>query len=156
MRNALMFFLTISLACTSVPTAARNDAGSADEAIAMVQKVIVAIKADGREKTFSEINDPKSSKFKDRDLYITIIDMHGKNLAHGANPKMQGKDLIDLRDVDGKFFTRERIELAKSHGKGWVDYKFVNPVTKQIEPKSAYFETYQDIIINCGIYKPGK
>ncbi len=74
-------------------------------------------------------------------------------LAHGANAKMQGKDLIDLRAADGKFFMRERLELAKAKGKGRQDYKFVNPVTRQIEPKAMYFEKYEDVIVNCGIYK---
>lgn len=114
--------------------------------------MIAAIKTDGREKTLAEINSLKG-RFRDRDLYVTINDMSGKNLAHGANTKMQGKNLMDLKDADGKLFMRERLELAKSKGKGWQDYKFVNPVSKQIEQKSMYFEKYEDIVINCGIYK---
>ena len=94
-----------------------------------------------------------STRFRDRDLYVTINDLNARNLAHGANPRMQGKDLIDLKDADGKAFMRERLELARKNGKGWQDYKFVNPVTKLIEPKSMYFERYEDLIINCGIYK---
>ena len=131
---------------------AQGSHGTADEAIAMVQKVIASIKANGKEKTFAEVNNLQG-RFRDRDLYITINDMSGKNLAHGANSKMQGKDLIDLKDADGKLFVRERLELAKTKGKGWQDYKFINPVSKQIEQKAMYFEKYEDIIINCGIYK---
>ncbi|NHZ32279.1 cache domain-containing protein [Massilia rubra] len=138
--------------CTSA-FAAASDHGSAEEAKALVQKVIAYMKANGREKTIAEINDMQSTRFRDRDLYVTINDMSMKNLAHGANAKMQGKDLIDLKDADGKPFMRERLDLVKTKGKGWQDYKFVNPVTKQIEPKSMYFEKYEDLIINCGIYK---
>jgi cytochrome c len=127
--------------------------GSADEAVALVQNVIASIKSVGREKTIAEINDLQSGKYRDRDLYVTINDLRAKNLAHGANARMQGKDLIDLKDADGKFFMRERVDIAKAKGKGWQDYKFVNPVSKQIEPKSMYFERYEDLIINCGIYK---
>ncbi|CUI05206.1 Methyl-accepting chemotaxis protein I (serine chemoreceptor protein) [Janthinobacterium sp. CG23_2] len=137
--------------CTS--SGAASDHGSAEEAKALVQKVIAYMKANGREKTIAEINDMQNTRFRDRDLYVTINDMNMKNLAHGANAKMQGKDLIDLKDADGKPFMRERLELVKTKGKGWQDYKFVNPVTKQIEPKSMYFEKYEDLIINCGIYK---
>ncbi len=131
---------------------AQNAHGTAPEAVAMVQKVIASIKANGREKTFADVNNLQGP-FRDRDLYVTINDMNGKNLAHGANAKMQGKDLMDLKDADGKLFVRERMELAKTKGKGWQDYKFVNPVSKQIEQKSMYFEKYEDIVINCGIYK---
>lgn len=128
------------------------DHGSAEEAVAMVQKVIAHIKANGKEKTITEIN-TLSDKFRDRDLYVTILDMNGLELAHGTNKKMQGKNLIDLKDADGKFQIRERLEIAKAKGKGWQDYKFTNPVTIKIEPKSTYFEKYEDMIISCGIYK---
>ena len=49
---------------------------------------------------------------------------------------MVGKDLIDLKDVDGKEFVRERVALGKSKPSFWQDYKFTNPVSKKIEPKS--------------------
>lgn len=127
--------------------------GTRAEAIALVQKAIASIKANGREKTIAEINNVQGTKFRDRDLYITVNDMNAKNLAHGSNPRMQGKDLIDLKDADGKAFMRERLELVKAKGKGWQDYKFVNPVSKQIEDKSMYFEKFEDLIINCGVYK---
>lgn len=142
------------LACSFLCASARaSDPGTAQEAVALVAQVIASIKTNGRERTIAEINDMKSTRFRDRDLYITINDLNARNLAHGANPRMQGKDLIDLRDADGKAFMRERIELAKAKGKGWQDYKFVNPVTQKIEPKSMYFERFDDLIINCGIYK---
>jgi cytochrome c len=154
MNKLLATGLALCLSLASIPAFAANEHATAPEAVAMVQKVIAAIKANGREKTFAEINDVNGGKFRDRDLYVTINDLTGKNLAHGANPKMQGKDLIDLKDGDGKFFVRERLERAKaSPGKGWQDYKFVNPVSKQIENKSMYFERYEDIVINAGIYK---
>lgn len=151
--NKILAGLALSLTLSSVSAYAANERATAPEAVAMVQKVITAIKADGREKTFADINNVNGSRFRDRDLYITINDLTGKNLAHGANTRMQGKDLIDLKDADGKSFMRERIERAKSAGKGWQDYKFVNPVSKQIENKSMYFEKFEDIVINAGIYK---
>ena len=43
--------------------------------------------------------------------------------------------------------------MAKTKGSGWQDYKFVNPETKQIEPKSMYIEKYDNVIVACGIYK---
>ena len=139
--------------CLALPAFAADKRGTQAEAVAMVQKLIASIKANGRDKTFAAINDVNGGQFRDRDLYVTINDFTGKNLAHGANPKMQGKNLIDLKDGDGKFFVRERLDRAKKEGKGWQDYKFVNPTSQQIEAKSMYFEKYEDIVINCGIYK---
>src|SRR5882757_7350810 len=76
--------------------------GTAAEATAMVQKAIAHIKKVGREKAFADFNN-KSGAFTDRDLYVVVYDMTGKVLAHGANEKMIGKDVIDLRDNDGKY-----------------------------------------------------
>ena len=150
-------FLNVILLCCAAgfggASQAASEHGTAAEAVALVQKVIVYMKANGRDKTIAEINDLHSTRFRDRDLYVTINDLQAKNLAHGANAKMQGKDLIELKDADGKAFMRERLDLVKAKGKGWQDYKFVNPVSKQIEQKSMYFEKHDDLIINCGIYK---
>src|SRR4051794_18974728 len=153
MRHILRsFILLAAFAAHAMVYAAPAEHGTADEAVAMVKRVIAYIKANGKEKTIEAVNNINGS-FRDRDLYVTINDMTAKTLAHGANAKMQGKDLIDLKDADGKFFMRERLELVKAKGKGWQEYKFVNPVTGQIEPKAMYFERYEDLIVNCGIYK---
>ena len=126
--------------------------GTAAEATAMVQKAIAHIKKVGREKAFADF-DNKSGAFTDRDLYVVVYDTKGKVLAHGANEKMIGKNLIELKDVDGKAFVKERVELAASKGTFWQDYKFTNPVSKKIEPKQMYCEKLDDTAVCGGIYK---
>lgn len=128
--------------------------GSAAEAQAMVTKAIAHIKKAGRDKAFADISDKKGA-FVDRDLYVVVYDMKGKVLAHGANEKMIGKDLIDLRDNDGKYFVKERVDMMSKSpdAKGWQDYKFMNPTTRQIEPKSMYLQRFEDLIVGCGVYK---
>ncbi len=128
--------------------------GTAAEATVMVDKAIAFIKKNGREKAFAEFNNPKG-QFTDRDLYVVVYDIRGKVLSHGANAKMIGRDVIDLRDVDGKHFVRERVEMMSKgpDAKGWQDYKFMNPVSRQIEPKQMYLHRYEDMIVGCGIYK---
>ena len=126
--------------------------GTAPEAEAMVKKAIALIKADGKDRAFGEINNPKG-KFVDRDLYIFVYDMSGKCVAHGFNQKMIGKDLIEMKDSDGKFYVKERVEIVKTKGKGWQDYKYTNPLSKKIEQKTAYIEKADDLIVGCGAYK---
>jgi signal transduction histidine kinase len=128
------------------------EVGTAAEAEALVKKAVAYIKANGQNKAFAEFGNPKG-QFGDRDLYITVYDLNGKCLAHGANPKMVGKDLIGLKDPDGKAFIKERVELAKTKDKFWQDYKFTNPLTKKIEPNSMYVEKTGDILVACDIYK---
>ena len=126
--------------------------GTAAEAEALVKKAIAYMKSNGKETAFAEINNPKG-KFTDRDLYIFVYDINGKCVAHGLNLKMIGKDLVELKDADGKLFVKERIEIAKTQGKGWQDYKFTDPISKTIEQKRAYVEKYSDLIVGSGIYK---
>jgi signal transduction histidine kinase len=82
-------------------TALAADVGTKDEATAMVKKAVALIKANGAEKAYAEFSNPKGP-FVDRDLYVVVYDMTGKCLAHGANAKMIGRDLIDNKDVDGR------------------------------------------------------
>ena len=126
--------------------------GTAAEAKAMVKKAVTYLKENGKEKTFAAVTD-KNAMFVDRDLYVTIYDFNGVCVAHAFNSKMVGKNLLDMRDSDGKLFVQERVDMAKKKPSFWVDYKYTNPVTKKIEPKSMYHEVAGDLIVGVGIYK---
>ena len=147
--------LAALLVAFGLPAFAQDKSKGTDkEAVAMVEKAIAHIKKEGREKAFAQIDDLKGP-FVDRDLYVVVYDMKGKVLAHGANAKMIGKDLMDLRDNDGKYFVKERVEMMSKgpDAKGWQDYKFMNPVSRAIEPKAMFLQRYEDLIVGCGIYK---
>ena len=135
-------------------TAQDKSKGTAAEATAMVDKAIAHIKKVGREKAFADFSS-KKAPWVDRDLYVVVYDMKGKVLAHGSNEKMVGKEVIDLRDNDGKYFVKERVEMMSKgpDAKGWQDYKFMNPVSRAIELKSMYLHRFEDLIVGCGIYK---
>jgi cytochrome c len=145
-----IFLVMFMLAVSHVAVAA--EFGTPDEAEALVKKAITEIKTSGKDKAFAEINNTKG-KFTDRDLYVFVYDMSGKCVAHGFNQKMIGKDLVEMKDPDGKLYVKERIEIAKTKGKGWQDYKFTNPVTKKLENKTAYIEKVDDLIVGSGAYK---
>jgi cytochrome c len=153
--EAMKRLFTVVLVLFSFPisgVALAAEFGTTAEAEAMVKKTITLIKAEGKDKAIAAINDPKG-KFVDRDLYIFVYDMNGKCVAHGFNQKMIGKDLLDMKDSDGKSYVKERVEIARTKGKGWQDYKFTNPLSKKIENKSAYIEKVDEMIVGCGVYK---
>jgi signal transduction histidine kinase len=79
--------------------------------------------------------------------------MSGLCVAHGARPALIGKNLIDLKDQDGKFLIREMVSIAKAPGSGWIDYNWPNPLTNKIEDKSSYVEKMGDYFVGVGIYK---
>jgi cytochrome c len=138
------------LALPAVPLA--DDYATTKDAELMVHKAVQFLKKEGKEKALAAFSDTQG-RFTYRDLYIMVYDMNGKCVAHGQKKERIGKNLIDDKDAGGKAFVRERIEIAKKHGKGWQDYKFQNPATGKIELKTSYFEREGDLIIGCGAYK---
>lgn len=157
MIKSISLALATLVLAFGLPAAAQDKSkskGTDKEAIAMVDKAVAHIKKVGRDKAFADFNN-KSGPFTDRDLYVVVYDMKGKVLAHGANEKLIGKDVLELRDTDGKYFVKERVEMMSKgpSAKGWQDYKFMNPVSKQIEPKQMYLQRLDDMIVGCGIYK---
>lgn len=126
---------------------------SPNEAKALLAKAISHIKAVGKDKALADFM-TKPGPFVDRDLYITVFDLNGKTLAHGANARLVGKDNINMQDANGKYHVKERLEIAKAKGKGQQEFAFLNPMTKQIEPKVMFFERVDDIVVACGSYKP--
>ena len=144
--------LLAALSLAVLPLAASANA-TKDDASAMVKKGVAFIKSSGKDKGYAEISN-KAGKFVDRDLYLVVYGLDGKCLAHGANERQIGRELIDLTDVDGKYFIKERVGLVKATPAGvWQEYKFANPVSKKIEPKLMYCEKLGDTAVCGGIYR---
>jgi cytochrome c len=131
--------------------AASSEHATEAEAEAMVKKAVAYYKKVGREKAIPEYM-KTPGPFVDRDLYVTVYDMQANDLAH-INPKMVGKNMMDLRDADGKYHIKERMEAAQKGDHGWQNFKFYNPVSKKIEPKRMYWEKYDNLVFACGAYK---
>lgn len=146
-------FIAALAVLAAAPLAFAGERGTSDEAVAMVKKAHAYYKAHGKDKALAEFANP-SGAFKDRDLYVMVYDKSGTCVAHGVNPKLVGKNLIDLKDPDGKLIVKGLVDTAfGSAGKGWVDYKWPNPVTKAVEAKSTYVERADDVLIGVGVYK---
>ncbi|MBE0557991.1 MAG: cache domain-containing protein, partial [Proteobacteria bacterium] len=109
-------------------------AGTADEAKKLVEKAAAYCQANGREKAVKAFNNPKG-EFIEGDLYIFAWDLNGISIANPYNPKQLGVNVVDLPDVDGKFYRKEAMETIKKTGSAWADYKFRNPKTGKVEHK---------------------
>lgn len=153
MKNFLLKSILVSVGATlAMATAGAADGGATKEqAEAMVKKAVSYIKANGAEKAYPEF-DKRDGSFILQDLYIVVYKIDGTVLSHGANAKMIGKNLIELKDIDGKAFIKERMDLAKAKATFWQEYKFTNPETKKIEPKLMYCERLQETVVCGGIY----
>lgn len=150
------------LVVSSVTVLGQDGKSTQADAVALMKKAQEYIKTNGLEKAYVEFNNlespfnVKSDINKHGDLYLYTTDFNGFQTVHGKNPKIRGKVMIDMRDSDGVYLIKGLIEACKSPaGKGWVDYKWPNPVSKNLEPKSGYIERIPgtDVCLGTGIYK---
>jgi signal transduction histidine kinase len=122
------------------------------KAEALVKMGVAYLKSAGEEKAYEEFNN-KKGEFVKGELYLFVVDFNGLTIAHGGNNALVGQDMKALKDADGKFFIQEMIDLAKTKGSGWTEYKYRNPKTSEVQPKRSYVERVGDTFIGCGIYK---
>jgi TRAP-type uncharacterized transport system substrate-binding protein len=126
--------------------------GTRDEAVAMVKRVQDKYRKEGLDLTLKAIT-AKTKEFHDRDLYTWVLDVSGNLLAHGGNPDLVGKNIIEFKDQNGKFLIRQLIDVCKRGGHGWTDYRWRNPQTHVDEDKSSYVERMGEYCIGSGVYR---
>jgi len=120
------------------------------EAKAWVKKAVAYYKTYGRTKALAEFSKPKS-QFVKEDLYIYVLDLNGKMLAHPKG-SLVGRDFTKIKDPNGKLFAVDIVNDAKANGSGWINYKWEHPTTKMPAPKTVYFEKVGDVVICSGVY----
>lgn len=145
-------YLAASLLALALPALADEERATPEQAKALVKSAIVHYDKVGRQKALADFND-KHGQYIHKDLYVNVYDMQGNCMSH-VNERQVGKNMIDIRDVDGHYIIRERLERAAKDGSGWQEYKYFNPGTRKVEPKSMYFEKHGDLVFAAGAYKP--
>jgi cytochrome c len=145
----LLAFLAAALLCLGARAA---EHGTPADAIALINKTAAYLIDEGPAKTFFETSNPRG-RFTYRDLYIVIYDTHGKVMAHGAIPRLVGLNVYDYRDEEDKYFVREILDKAGKGQQGPVDYKWIHPLSRQMQAKSAWFRQVGQYVITCGTYK---
>jgi signal transduction histidine kinase len=138
--------LLVSLALT-FPSHA-DEGGTRDEAHQMAARAAQYLHENGPEKAFEAFGQ-SGAPFHDRDLYVIVFDKTGKNVAHGAIPGQVGKNLIDLKDIDGVPFVQQMVAVK---GEGVVTYKWPNPQSKQVQKKTVFVEEVDGYVVGVGTY----
>lgn len=147
-----LFYLAVAGGLLAAGAVAQAQNASKDDAVALAKRAVAHVKKDGVDAACKDFADPRRG-FMQGELYVFVQDMRSKMVCHGVNKRINGKDLSELKDADGKLFSRAMTELAKTKGAGWVDYRWVNPNTLQIEPKTSYIEKVDDTLwLGVGIY----
>ena len=139
-------------ASIALAPAAAEEYGTAREAESMVKAAVAHLRKVGKEQAYFDFTF-RSAPFMDRDLYVVVYGMDGRVFAHGQNARMVGREVIELKDPDGRPFVKERVELARSKGSFWQDYKFSDPISNKVLPKAMYCERLDNTIVCTSILK---
>jgi cytochrome c len=145
----LLLALFVSIAVVFGQGAHAATHATPDEAKAMAMKAADFLKQNGPEKAFAAFDAPGGA-FHDRDLYVFVQNDAGVVQAHGTNPALIGKNLLGIKDVDGKPFVQQIVGIKDN---GWVDYKWQDPTTKLVEPKTSYIVRVGNYLVGVGAYK---
>jgi methyl-accepting chemotaxis protein len=125
--------------------------GSADEALALVQKGVQLFSMQGPSALQTITQD--AQRFADRDMYVFVFDRQGQYRAFAGKAERVGTNVRAVQGVDGDKLVRDAFERA-AHGGGWVDYAFANPQTGRTDMKTSYVESIgPDLVMGCGVYK---
>jgi signal transduction histidine kinase len=122
--------------------------GTAEEAKAMLEKAVGAIKAD-KAAALAKFTKGEDG-FKDRDLYPFCGGPDGTFTAH---PKLVGKSLKDLKDKSGKALGQEIYANAKEGTISEVSYMWPRPDATEPVQKLSYITKVGDQVCAVGYYK---
>lgn len=136
-------------------TASAQEYGTREEAQKMVEAAVAHAKSAGTEQAFKDFSDKSNMRWRNKDLYVFVFTMQGDCVAHGGNEKLIGKNLIEMKDPNGKFALKESIEIASTRGAGWHDYDWPHPQTKKVMGKASYVSKLVnfDGFVGVGVYR---
>lgn len=123
--------------------------GTAEEARAMLEKAVAAVKAD-KTKALEMFNKGEGG-FKDRDLYVFCV--NASDGVETAHPTHKGSKLTDIKDVKGFAFGEEIMRMATEGKISEVAYKWPRPDSDTPVQKVTFFTKVGDQICGVGYYK---
>jgi methyl-accepting chemotaxis protein len=125
--------------------------GTADEALALMERAMVYRKQTSRDSFLRGLTDAQQGFF-DRDMYVFALDKNGAYVAFGGNPAKVGTRVQDIPGIDGQGLLNAIVAQA-SHEPGWVEYDITNPATGAVQTKMSFVQQVDDVFVGCGVYK---
>ncbi|ETR67336.1 MAG: methyl-accepting chemotaxis protein, partial [Candidatus Magnetoglobus multicellularis str. Araruama] len=90
----------------------------------------------------------------DNTQYFWINDLHPRVIMHPIKPSLDGKDVGNVKDPNGKKLFMAFVDVCKKNGQGFVDYYWPKPGEKAPIPKISFVKLFDqwEWIIGSGIY----
>ncbi len=133
--SGVVLALTAAIALAMPTTPATKD-----DAKALAERAMAHVKKVGFDQAVKDFTADQSAwglTTRDRVVYVYAYNFDGKVLAHGVNGAVVGKELLNIKDPDGRTPIAESVQKAKGGG-GFVEFKWSNPATKKIARGAAF------------------
>lgn len=123
----------------------------------VVNRAAALVAGQGKD-AFALLRD-RTGPFVFMDTYVFVTSPDGTELVNPALPSLEGRNLIDLRDLKGNAVIRDEIAAVMKMGSAWLDMSWFKPghntpALKQTFVRKTQFgqDTY---IVGSGIYTEG-
>jgi signal transduction histidine kinase len=122
--------------------------------VAMLEEAVIEIEKKGR-KAFPRFR-IKGSKWYKGEMYLFIYTMKGVNIFHPVLKHLEGKNLYNLKDINGRPLIKLLLWKARKGG-GWVHYMWTRPgefipTWKSGYVKKAVMPDGTEVIVGTGVY----
>jgi signal transduction histidine kinase len=95
-------------------------------------------------------------RFADGKGYIWIHNLDGDMVMHPIKPSLDGKPLLQIRDVNGVYLFAAMNEIVEEYDKGWIPYAWPKPGEEKSSPKISYCVLVKhgdkDYVAGAGMY----
>ena len=88
------------------------------------------------------------------DDYFWINDLQPRMIMHPIKPELNGRDLSEMKDPNGKHLFVEFADVVKRQGTGFVAYEWPKPGVADPQPKLSFVAGFQPWgwVIGTGVY----
>ncbi len=155
LRKMIVAYVALVLV-TFTAQSAMAESATREESVATVQTATKMVTDAGMDAAIAEIA-KSDGQFVWKDSYVfAIAGDEAVTIAHPFKPKLVGKNLAHIKDINGVLLFSEFVNIGKSaSGKGWVDYMWPKPGEKKPSSKHTYCEKVsgQNLIFCAGYYE---
>lgn len=127
------------------------------ELIELVQQADALVGSEGLDSACGQFSEP--GKWFQDEIYVFVFDMEGNVMCHPAQPRLEGRALLDLRDPHGRPIIASFIrELEGGNETGWVHYLWPKPDSTVFRWKTSHIRRAVDpsgteYIVGSGLYE---
>ncbi len=150
-KRDLAFAAVLAVALSFIAPAGAQQFGTADEAKAMLERAVAALKAD-KAAAITQFNDKGNKQFHQRDLYVFCFNAGDGNTVAHPNPALINTNVRSF-SFKGDPIGQRLFDAAQGANPATVDYLFPKPGTTEPVPKESFVSRVGDLGCGVGYYK---